>query len=692
MSNFLTDAFYSLGRKINKALGSEATEETQEGVIGEKFPELTLDMPNEDLEDLTEAWEKEWKESKVYAEWLEKSDANEDYWQGKHFQQPKVDKTRALVDNVIFEALETYLPQVTQHNPDPVVNLDSKEAQTPENLAYANQLKIKLGELADELKFRLKLKKAGRHWAIYLLGAAKMGWDLDKDIPTTKIIRPKKLILDPKATVDEDGYTGNRIGEYREMEAGLMIKMLDAIGGEEGYKKLIEDQVTKDGKPQLGTEIGFIEWWTNEYMCWTMKTSGSTHNNVLLKKKNPHWNYDQQVPMQPEPALPSPEMATEAGQPALPALNAMQDENAPAGPESGAGEGETEQPEQPMQTIPGFNHLAVPTMPYILLSVFNLGKQPVDDTSLIGQNLASQDLINKRLKQIDKNADSMNGSIVVSLERAGMTLAQAKGVTEAVRKGGTIAIPAGAVNEAVARLSAPSLPGDVFMQLQDTRTRVAYIFGTKGFQPTSGGMRNAVRSQIINQNLDQARISGGFSEYLEQYADDIYNYMVQLLYVYDENYAGQQHPKVHISIKEGSLLPKDSAAKLAQANTLVAAGKMSLIDYYKTAEFPNPEEMAANVWLEANAPEILFSNDPRVKQALQMKAQAAAEAAGKKPSESINFKDLPPEGQAQMAKQAGIDLHPEAIAAHNEHKAQVERSSDAAAQEGEPMQPEETPQ
>lgn len=655
MTNPILDAFYSLGKKINKALGDDTTAEVQEGVVSEKFPELKLDMSNEDLGDLADKWEKEWIESPQYAEWILKGEDNEDYWLGKHFTKPKVDKTRNLVDNVIFEALETYLPQVTQHNPDAVVTLASQESQTPENLAFATQLKLKLGELADELKVRLKLKKVARHWAIYLLGVVKLGWDMDYDIPTGKVLRPKKIILDPNATIDEDGYTGNRIGEHRKLEANLMIQMLDAIGGEEGYKKLLEEATTKDNTPHLGTEIGFIEWWTPMYMCWTLK------GKVLLKKKNPHWNYPQEVPVQQDPNLPM--QQPEAGQPVMPQLS--EGEEAPEGgqPEEGG-----EPAEAPTQTVPGHNHFPVPKMPFIFLTVFNLGKQPMDDTSLISQNLASQDLVNKRLKQIDKNADSMNGGMVVSLERAGMTMQQAKGVTEALRKGGTVAIPAGDVNEAIARMSAPALPPDVYLQLQDTRSRVAYIFGTKGFQANSGGSsKNAVRQQIINQNLDQARIAGGFSEYLEQMADEFYNWCVQLLYVYDDNYANKPHPKVYISIKEGSLLPKDTASKLAQAKELVSVGKMSLLDYYKTAEYPNAEEMAANVWLEANAPEILFQGDPRIQQALQMKAQAAAQGEKDKPSTSINFKDLPPEGKAQLAKQADIDLHPEGIAAHDEH-------------------------
>jgi hypothetical protein len=38
----------------------------------------------------------------------------------------------------------------------------------------------------------------------------------------------------------------------------------------------------------------------------------------------------------------------------------------------------------------------------------------------------------------------------------------------------------------------------------------------------------------------------------------------------------------------------------------------------------------------------------------------------KPPSESINFKDLPPDAQAQMLAQAGIRVSPDTMAAHAE--------------------------
>lgn len=622
----ILDAFYSLGDRINKR-GGKSEIENEQGIVSEKLPELKLDMDNVELSKLTQAWEKSWNESDVKSKWLKKAEENEKYWLGNHYNRPEIDTTRPFMDNAIFEALETYLPRITRRNPEPMVTLFEGETANEETEGFTKKVQKKLADIADVLKLRLKLKKTARHWSIYLLGAAKLGWDMDKDMPAVKIIRAKKLILDPNATMDEDGYTGNRIGEYRKMEAGDMKGLLKQIGGEAGYAEVIDSMVKKD---QLGTEIQFIEWWTQKYMCWTLG------DKVLLKRKNPHWNYDKKT----------------VG-------------------ESQVDEMGNETPGQE-ENVPGFNHFPVPKMPYTFLSVFNLGTQPVDDTSLMGQNLSNQDRINKRGRQIDKAADGMNGGVVVSLARSGLTKDQAKGVTKVLRDGGTVAIPDGEPDSAIKRMVSPGLPNDVYNDLVDTRRRLSDIFGTSGLSPSGVSGEKTVRGKYQVQGMDTDRIGGGVSEYLEQFADDIYNWMVQLLYVYDDTYSQLPGvPKIVVSVKEGSLLPKDSTTLANQAIELSTGGKMSLLDLYKKLDYANPEELAANVWLEINAPEILYGKDPRIVQVMQQRAQSAqgAKPEEKAPSISISFKDTTPDVQAQILDKVGIKADPAAIAIHEAHKA-----------------------
>lgn len=566
------DAYTSLSRKVNKLTGNEDTIDNEEGVVSDLLPELELSMSDEDLIKLADDWEKKWDDSKVKTEWLEKCEEAEQYWLGNQYESKKSKKGQhPLIDNLIFESLETFLPQATKKDPEPVVELTSSTPDTPENLKFASEVEQKLADKADKIKLRLKLKKAARDWAIYLVGVAKVGWDMTEDDSTVKVIRPKRLILDPEGTIDEEGYSGDFIGEFRKMKASSLILICPK------KKSFIEELVHDD----MGTTVQFKEFWTDQSMFWKLGSE------ILLKRKNPHWNYD---------STEEQEVTDDYGNTTM--------EN---------------------KDIVGRNHFSAPKMPYIFLSIFNLGNQPVDNTSLITQNLPQQDLINKRLKQIDKNASRMNGGIVVSEERSGLTKDQAATVTEALANGGTIVIPQGSANDAIGQYNTNPLPPDVFNQLVDTRRRLSACFGTTGISPAGIAGEQTVRGKIITKGLDTDRIGGGITEYLEQFADDIYNWFVQLYYVYDEEFIGQDFPKLVVTVKEGSLLPKDNMTLANQAIDLAMAGKMSLVDLYTKLEYPNPEEVAVNVWLEANAPDILYTKDPRVQMVMQRIQQAQAQ-------------------------------------------------------------------
>ena len=573
MAKGLLEGFLSLGRNVNKTKGE--VPEQEQGIVSDLLPELKLNMTDKKLIKLKEKWEGRWNKSKLKGDLVEIWEENENYWlfaENEDLRQEGIHR-RSLVDNLIFESFETLLPIATRRNPEPVVSADNTE----EGEALADKVTKMLIYLADILKLRLRLKRVARYWGLYHLGVAKVGWSFVNNEISLRIIRPQKLILDPDSTVEESDYTGKYVGETRKDTAENLIKRFP------DSKSLIEKQL----KGKLGTEIAYQEWWTNKFVFWTLKSE------VLGKAKNPHWNY------------PSTEKTVD---------------------ETG---------EEISQIVEPINHFPVPQMPYIFLSVFNIGKHPYDDTGLIKQNLVSQDLINKRLKQIDKNVDGMNGGWAISLERAGLTREQATRVIEAARKGGGVAIPRGDVNSAVARLQSAPLPSDVFNQLGDTRNELRNNFGVRGSTPEGTVREKTVGGKIIIKGQDQSRVSL-ISEYLEQFSDGVFNWFVQLMLVYyDESHVasvlGNEQVrdfftlkntdidrKLLVSVKEGSMIPKDDLTQRNEAIDLWGAEGLDPITLFDKLGFPNPRESAKQLFLWKTNPIALFPD-------LQAQAQEQAQ-------------------------------------------------------------------
>jgi len=417
MASFLQSFLQSV-RSTNRAKGD--LEEQQEGIIGEPMSTLALDMPDDELLSLKKSWELKWEKSEARKDIERKQIENEKYWLGDHFTPAqKASKIRDLVDNLIFESLETALPIYTKQIAEPTVATSKEEAAQE----FARKVSDRIVDVADVTRLRLKMKKTVRNWALYFLGVVKFGWSIEKNEMVFQAIRPQQLVLDPDAITDECEYEGGYIGHYRTDTA------LDLLARFPDKSEAIIEEV---GKDKLGTKVRYIEWWTSEYLFWTLK------ENVLGKAKNPHWNYNE------EEDVPQ---VDEVGNPVL-------DE---------AGVSVTTK----KLVAEGKNHFSSPKIPFGFLSVFNLGKTPYDDTSPIEQVLPLQDKINKRARQIDKNADNTNSGAVVSGDA--FSKEQAKGVGEALRTGQTVWVPKGNVNNSYKRDIAPALPDFMYQDMVDSR-------------------------------------------------------------------------------------------------------------------------------------------------------------------------------------------------------------------------------
>lgn len=558
----LLDGFLSLRDDTNKVPDKTMVD----GTAVNKEEEPTDSLDDSELLELAKGWESTWiKETK---ELKTSQEENRKYWLGNQNNNETIDGKGVSTDNRIFMALETFLPIATRQNPDPVVDGGDNE-QAKE---VANATKNMLVYQADQQRLKLKIKSVVRNWALDLLGVMKIGWDAEIDDIETLVIKTKNIILDPDASVCEGvEYNGKYIGEIKKDSASGMIKDFPK------HKALITKRV--DGK--LGTKLQYQEWWTQDMVFWRFQ------DTILDRSDNPHWNEET-----------TEEVVDKYGI---------------------------------MQSVPqkGMNHFKKKRMPYIFLSIFNTGDHPWDDTNLIQQNLPLQDVVDKRMKQIDKNTDNLNGGAVFSGDH--FTKEQATQAQKALRNGDGVWVPSGDVNTAYIRDSGASLPSDVFNNLQDTRNEIDNIFGTHGTTRGERGASETATGRLTLKQGDESRIGGGVSEYIEQYADMIFNWWVQMMYVYyDEERTGtvigeEQKSetfkiqsssfaivdRLSVSVKEGSLIPKDDVTKRNEAIALWQANAISILDLYIALKVPDPKKSTERWIMQQTNPMALVQDVPQ---------------------------------------------------------------------------------
>jgi hypothetical protein len=133
--------------------------------------------------------------------------------------------------------------------------------------------------------------------------------------------------------------------------------------------------------------------------------------------------------------------------------------------------------------------------------------------------------------------------------------------------------------------------------------------------------------------------------------------------------------------KAGAPVPP---AVLIELATLDSATKKRVLGMLQQASQPNPlVQKAQELQLAEAAAKIDETKSKTLKNVasahaeMQSEPPPAAPQQQKPPSESINFKDIPPEAQSQMLAQAGIIIHPDILAAHAERQ-QAEKVNNAA--------------
>jgi len=529
------------------------TKESSDNLTIKPVDDYESSLSEEKITSLTNSWKRDY--SPYEGEIKKDQQLCFDYWIGK--QQTDIDDLtagRRIIVNKLFTAIETFLPIATRANPEPLVSGDNSN----EGQALMKDVKDALVYQASIQKLKRKLAKMTRHWMLNLIGAVGIDYDVEIDDIKTEVIHPSKFIFDKDGHINESGlFIGEYLGERCKASADRLAELFP--------KKKDVIMVLASGKK--GTKLEYIKWWWRGTDVFF--TLGDTI--VLGKYKNPHWNYDGQT------------------------------ERVDA--ETGA---------KITEDVVGINHLPRPTAPYVFLSIFSTSQRPHDDTGLILQNISQQDQINKRHRQLDKNIDGQNNGIVV--DGRVMTKEQASEAASAKRRGAAIMVN-GNPREAVSFDAAPPLAPDVWKGLQKSEMDLDNIFGTSGSTPTGIASEDTARGKIMVSQMDASRIGGGITEYIEQVAETIYNFWVQMMIVhYDSthyiNILGAQEGSdlvqlvntrftkaLTITVKEGSLIPKDPLTQRNEAIDLWSANSIDPLNLYKKLDFPDPNAAAQSLIL-----------------------------------------------------------------------------------------------
>lgn len=285
----------------------------------------------------------------------------------------------------------------------------------------------------------------------------------------------------------------------------------------------------------------------------------------------------------------------------------------------------------------GQNHFKSPRNPYVSMGSLSLGKGLVDDTSLVTQAIPVQDGINKRKRQIDKNAGMANGTIVTSA--AAMEKSTFDKIQNTEMEKIFLDKEVEDVDRAFRKVTGRSLDSGIYDDMYHSIREIDNIFGTHDTTRGEKTSSETLGGRQMLRDADFGRLDLTTRAY-EQVAEDLYNWMIQMMMVHykegkevvseremadpKEEYkmsSGLMDAadssdiikrddfdkyRIKVVVKKGATRPKDPAAEEEQVLTLAQVGQIDPITFFEKLGFDNPRLAARRLYLWNNDPSALF--------------------------------------------------------------------------------------
>ncbi len=326
--------------------------------------------------------------------------------------------------------------------------------------------------------------------------------------------------------------------------------------------------------------IKYKEAWIGDYL---MCVYGSI---VLSKDKNPYFDWDGIMATKEEYS----QLTNSIGQEKRVLINSVKT--------AGAREGKDLQAYY-------YNYFDQARKPYIFATIFNNEDKPIGRTDMISLAAPLQRSIDKRKQDIDENCDLVNG--IVKVDKSVMTKKDAQGLRYEAKG----IIYGNNVKDGVTRETGEPLPAMVFEDMQDSRNEIDNIMAaTSAFKGQREGQETkAGRLALIEQSYLRLNELVQVVDYVYQEAFK-WAYQLAKIYYLEEHYAkwtGTESAQeiiafmqddfldgTDIDVIPGKSLPMDSQFRYERAQADVQAGLLAPEDYFKEANYNNPQELAKN--------------------------------------------------------------------------------------------------
>lgn len=306
------------------------------------------------------------------------------------------------------------------------------------------------------------------------------------------------------------------------------------------------------------------------------------------------------------------------------------------------------------------NYFRNPKKPLIMIPVCNIGK--IYSESLMKQLIPVQKTLDKRKQQIDENANQMaNGQWIYDVNF--LDKEEAAALTN--EPGLQIGIDG---IEHIRKEAGIEMPGYVMQDLLHSQDTFDNIMGHHDIsRGAKSKTQTATESSILSEN-DRVSIRSLVRNY-EAALLDLYGWWLQMISLFytEEKYIRvlgtngaanylsvtrfDVDDGVNIRIRPGSTLPQDRASIRQDAVQLSQLNMVDPLTLFELLDFPDPKKSVQRLmaWRQGFFPD-----------ATPQEIQQATQGNGAPPPnvrQYINFKDLPPEGQQQMAANVGIQLN-----------------------------------